>query len=290
MAPTRWQISYFWFFRFLSWTPQVASFLSPALAAPPSIQHEICASTNKLSVLRRFTEEKVGETGEEYDDADVGGSSWRLKRLCLCGGYAVHGFICETLDGTRTGYLLSNDCQRLSLHDDEEIQGRGCTWVNIKKTYHNFIVEVSGYHLNPTAAPNYLCHSLAIRFQSGQVIKLEGNHIGWRGDSFSTRETTMLDGNFYVTGLEFVGGLCTGVQGRKTDSSLSSANWLLGTTPWSSWGVERPSPVDCRCSRPVSYVCVTLSNSFEKTVELQYCIRPRLNHFIDFLCRMQTWF
>ena len=49
--------------------------------------------------------------------------SWRMNRICLCGGHALHGFVVEMEDGTRRACVTTGLC-RVSVR----VRGQlGCT-------------------------------------------------------------------------------------------------------------------------------------------------------------------
>ena len=63
-------------------------------------------------------------------------------------------------------------------------------------------------------APNYLCHSLQLKFASGQIIDLQGDSEPWQGKYFSYSPPP----DFYVHELKFDGdGRLSSVAGIRTD-------------------------------------------------------------------------
>lgn len=138
-----------------------------------------------------------------------------ISRVCICGGWATHGFIVELQDGTRRGILLQNNGDTMPIWNSQHIISRGGSWVDLRVPG-DYLVRVSGNHLRPESP--YLCHTLRLEFASGQVIQFASQHSPWRGEEFQFNLGQ--DHLLYVNELRFRGGRCTGFSGVSTSLHL----------------------------------------------------------------------
>lgn len=177
--------------RLVYWTILVFSFAPPANSLSPV---KAPLSLRQIPIFK-----------STRDDS----RSWTIKKVCVCGGNAVHGFALEMEDGSRRGCLQDNSHNSLSLSDRTLAQRGGC-WIPIGKAG---VVNVSGYNLSRKAPP-YLCHTLRLTLRSGETIEYEGTDDGWRGEPFSCDIAMANDDDSTLGGLyllDFLKGCCTSV-------------------------------------------------------------------------------
>ena len=150
-----------------------------------------------------------------------------ISRVCVCGGWAVHGIILEHNDGTRSGVLLSNGNEPLGIYNDHVIRMRYGHFVNVEKEG-DYIVQVTGYNTKDDCRPSYLCHSLQIRFASGQEIGFSSHHHPWKGKPFDYR--VEVDAPLFINEIWLQDGQCLGLRGVRTALHLpiteKNANYL----------------------------------------------------------------
>lgn len=141
--------------------------------------------------------------------------SWRISHVCLSGAPCVRSCIFHYYDGDRFGYLLKEDLAPVSCSDHEQILDANGDFMEIDQPG-GYITKISGYHMGEGGCPKYLCHSLQLEFQSGQVLTFQGHSDAevWRGKYFSYTPPD----DFYIHQLKFDGeGQLSSVVGIRTE-------------------------------------------------------------------------
>ena len=104
-----------------------------------------------------------------------------LKRVIAGCDEAIHSLVFEFIGGERRGFCLDENNEPLSLMDDTNIQSRiGADWIDIQ--YGDYIVGISGYNLN---REEFLCHSVTLKFQSGNEVLFSSTNKALKGIAFS---------------------------------------------------------------------------------------------------------
>jgi len=161
------------------------------------------------------------------------------SHVCLCGGWAVRGVLFHFYDGHRAGILQDNEQRPIPNIYQNLMDYAGSEFIEVQQPGGR-LVKISGHKMMMTTnendamalpddhpinntsmhdVPPYLCHSLQLEFESGQIIECQGNHNDWKGKYF---EWSMPD-DYYVTELHFRQGI-----GRPTAVSGISTTELEG--------------------------------------------------------------
>lgn len=135
-----------------------------------------------------------------------------IARVSAVEAWAINGLVFEFFDGHREGILLDEKATACDLID-REISRRDGEWITVRQPG-GYITEVAGFQVEKSfATPQYLCHSLSLKFASGQVISFGTGPAEWKGNLFSVEVPT---DSFYMNKLKFEDGQCIGLEGLQT--------------------------------------------------------------------------
>jgi len=160
----------------------------------------------KSTPLPNFDDSAHDDLADEEEDVWSNYVIARISMLELAG--AVAAVLLQNKKGTQSGSAhgsLDRSAKKKVLEH----------WTMIEQPL-GYITRMSGIH-SKVGSP-CLLHSLKLEFASGQVIEVQGEQDGWKGQAFVVED---LADNFYVSALVFDKGVCIGYQGYTTHVPLS---------------------------------------------------------------------
>jgi hypothetical protein len=125
-----------------------------------------------------------------------------IARIALWGVGAVQALLIQTKDGAESGNAHGSVRSRHVIK-----QSVSQRWVMVQQPL-GYVTRISGFHSQ--LGTDCLLHSVRFEFASGQVIELQGEEFA-----------VDLADNFYVSSLEFEGGVCVGYKGYSTPKPLN---------------------------------------------------------------------